>query len=293
MSPTFSERVGAKAVKAVQVNAMDRALRNQLWNALLCYLHELHSNCQVGNAQFELALEHALWTDFFKQPSDCRPHNDGLMPGPDDHFWEIVRSWYFDPKTAWYAIYDFIEYLVWFRFNEETAQYFAEAVNDALERENAGYRLINAKLAPLTNEQELQAIHESTHPLATVLSPVSLHIQQALELLSDRRNPDYRNSMKEAISAVECLCKLISAMPKATLGPALDKTAKLLNLNDQFRDGFKKIYGYTSDDHGIRHALKDEEHPEQEDARFMLVACSAFVNFITEKARKQGKLPIE
>jgi len=37
--------------------------------------------------------------------------------------------------------------------------------------------------------------------------------------------------------------------------------------------------------------LKNEKQPEQEDARFMLVACSAFVNLIMEKARKQGRLP--
>lgn len=79
-------------------------------------------------------------------------------------------------------------------------------------------------------------------------------------------------------------------LESATLGPALDKLAKDLDLNDHLRNGFKEIYVYTCDDHGIRHGLKSVDHPEQEDARFMLIACSAFVNFVTEKARKRGKL---
>jgi hypothetical protein len=46
------------------------------------------------------------------------------------------------------------------------------------------------------------------------------------------------------------------------------------------------LYGYTSDTHGIRHALKDDSQPNAEDAKFMLVSCSAFVNYLVEKAQK-------
>jgi hypothetical protein len=51
------------------------------------------------------------------------------------------------------------------------------------------------------------------------------------------------------------------------------------------------LYGFTSDGQGIRHALKDMVQPEPEDARFFLVACSAFVNYLSEKARKIGLFP--
>jgi hypothetical protein len=84
---------------------------------------------------------------------------------------------------------------------------------------------------------------------------------------------------------------MVAAMPNATLSPALEKVAKELDLNDHLRDGLKLIYKYTSDEHGIRHGLKDDDQPGQEDALFLLITCSAFVNFVTEKARKLGKLP--
>jgi hypothetical protein len=123
------------------------------------------------------------------------------------------------------------------------------------------------------------------------LRPVSTHIETALKLLSDRNRPDYRNSMKESISAVEALCKIIAQNDKATLGPALDAVAAKTKLHPKLQDGFKALYGYTSDDHGIRHALKDDSQPNEEDARFLLVICSAFVNYFAEKARKTGLLP--
>jgi hypothetical protein len=36
---------------------------------------------------------------------------------------------------------------------------------------------------------------------------------------------------------------------------------------------------------------KDDAEPEPEDAKFFLVSCSAFVNYLIEKARKNGSLP--
>jgi hypothetical protein len=62
-------------------------------------------------------------------------------------------------------------------------------------------------------------------------------------------------------------------------------------LHPKLQEGFKALYGYTSDDHGIRHALKDDGLPQEEDARYLLVSCSAFVSYLAEKARKNGLLP--
>jgi hypothetical protein len=41
---------------------------------------------------------------------------------------------------------------------------------------------------------------------------------------------------------------------------------------------FDKLYGYTSDADGIRHALLEEDSVTFEQAKFMLVVCSAFTN---------------
>lgn len=49
-----------------------------------------------------------------------------------------------------------------------------------------------------------------------------------------------------------------------------------------------KLYAYTNDGDGIRHSLKDEKTVDSEDALFMLVTCSAFINYMSAKARKAG-----
>lgn len=56
----------------------------------------------------------------------------------------------------------------------------------------------------------------------------------------------------------------------------------------------KKRYGWTSDTPGIRHALMTEPDLHVEDAKFMLVACSAFINYVIAKAARSstGAVPI-
>ena len=83
---------------------------------------------------------------------------------------------------------------------------------------------------------------------------VDAHLQQALDLYAKRKNPDYRNSIKESISAVESMAKIVSKKPRATLSDALKAIEKNGLLHKSLKDGFLKLYGYTSDADGIRHA---------------------------------------
>ena len=47
--------------------------------------------------------------------------------------------------------------------------------------------------------------------------------------------------------------------------------------------GYEKMYGYTSDADGIRHGGIDFTNAPAEDAKYMLISCSAFVNYLVEK----------
>jgi len=64
-----------------------------------------------------------------------------------------------------------------------------------------------------------------------------------------------------------------------------------LGLHGALKSALLSLYGYTSDENGIRHAMLDEPDLEFAEAKFMLVACSAFANYIVGKAA-DGKLKI-
>ena len=165
---------------------------------------------------------------------------------------------------------------------------YEKNLNNIFEREFCGYRLVGGCITPITSEHEMEAIKASTK---TPLLTVNKHIQTAHKHLSDRDSPDYRNSIKESISAVESICKNIADDPDTTMSKALKKIEEKekIEIHPDMKEAFKKLYHYTSDSGGIRHALMDQKtQPSFDDAKFMLVSCSAFINYLVSKVAKSG-----
>jgi hypothetical protein len=154
--------------------------------------------------------------------------------------------------------------------------------NQVFKEELRAFRFVGDDITAITAEEEIAEIEEAAN-LNDRFRPVTEHIRQAMRLLSDRKSPDYRNSIKEAISAVEAICQLVSNTQKITLAEALKKIEPKLQLHPAMRDAFVKLYGYTSDAEGIRHALLDESNLKLEDAKYMVVTCS-FVNNVIAKS---------
>ena len=156
-----------------------------------------------------------------------------------------------------------------------------EFVNVFFEREYIGYRFIDKIIVPISDSYEVAAIKETLH---TGHESVYEHISKANKLLSDRESPDYENSIKESISAVEAMCQIITKTKgkEATLGNMLKKLEDNdIEIHGGLKAAFNILYGYTSDANGIRHA-GDIGGPSStfEEAKFMLVTCCAFINYL-------------
>jgi len=267
---------------------IDSELKNSLWNIYDLFI--LQNIKDEYDYQFSLNpskfFSNSLWRHYFKKPIDEIPN----------HYFRVqseIRSYFF--SCEWYQLYDLIEFTIDLvdenvlrqRVNKEK---IFESFNGILEREFAGYRFIEGRLSPITNPTEIKEIEEtfSVTESFTSLKSCNTHLKSALSKLSDRLNPDYRNSIKESISALESIAKIISKNQKDSLGAALDKIKGKLKIHSALERGFKQIYGYTSDTDGIRHALTEETTCDFEDAKFILVSCGAFINYLVVKATKAG-----
>ena len=101
------------------------------------------------------------------------------------------------------------------------------------------------------------------------------------------KNRDYDNSIKESISAVESKCQILTNSDKATLGKSLKSLAA--NIHPALKDAFEKLYGYTSDANGIRHANGlGEGNSTFAEAKYMLISCTAFINYLRDENKKNS-----
>lgn len=156
-----------------------------------------------------------------------------------------------------------------------------EEFNELFEKEYVGYRFVDGLITPITNDIEIDAINEA---IATKYDVVNGHIHKAIKLLSDREHPDYENSIKESITAVEAMCEIILGQKKATLGEALKHIENTgVPIHGALKSAFSILYGYTSDANGIRHAGDiGGAGATFAEAKYLLVSCSGFVNYLIE-----------
>lgn len=190
--------------------------------------------------------------------------------------------------NCWWLIYELIEIYVARILETSQKDEFISQINRILEEENSGYRMISEIFVPITNEVELSAVEET---LFSSFDVVEKHMKKALSLYSDRLHPDYENSVKESISAVESMCCIITGESgkTATLGATLKKLEKHgIHIHEAMKSAFEKLYGYTSDENGIRHGGIDFKGASSDDAKYMLISCSAFINYLTAQYTKMA-----
>jgi hypothetical protein len=276
----FSQRRGLKPIRAIiQKESIDDDLRTALWNNLTIYYFGEIRTYVEDTPQNLVILLRRLWIHYFKNKLDEFPFQLSRLTSQ-------FKEYFF--KADWNELFDFIEFIIANYTEEQRSNKnqknfkFVESTNLTLEQNIAAYRIIDFLVTEITGEEEISSIEKALED-TNKLTPVRTHIRRALELMVDRKSPDYRNSIKESISGVEALCIVITGDEKATLGQALTEIEKTNKIHPALKKSFTSLYGYTSDSSGIRHALVDEDSLTQDDARFMLVSCTTFINYLLTK----------
>jgi hypothetical protein len=271
----FSERQNIVPKNKILIDDITSDTRIRLWNAF--YKH-YSDDFYKSDYLFE-----DIWCNFLKFTIDQFPGNQILYFDAikKDYFRSSMSSW----DWTWWKVLDFIDFISEKDTKNDRKKQFQNYCNLVLETESSGYRFINDIISPITSEQEINEIELA---IENSSDKVQTHLKRALFLLSDRQSPDFRNSIKESISAIEAQCKIICEEPSPTLTKSLEiiKRRQRVKVHSYLNEAFQKMYSWTNDDGGIRHALTDEPNLDREDAQFMLITCSAFINYLIVKKLK-------
>lgn len=273
---SLSERLGIKPPRAaLQGRSLDSATRNRLWSTFATAV-PFKGMGYYGSWVRRLYVD--LWSHHFKLPVD--------EIGAEGDARAYIKSRIL--HGPWNQVYDLLEYIVDSREMSDPWG-FQRSVDRILAEELAGFRLLDGEFAEVTDEGEIAAIEEALANSGDRFSPAREHLKAALSKLSDRQDPDYRNSIKESISAVEAVVQILTGDPAAELGKALKLLEDKSPLHGALRSALTSLYGYTSDADGIRHALtEDDAGADGPTAKFMLVVCSAFVVFLIQRAADEA-----
>lgn len=264
----FSQRQSITKDLDIKTDELPIEVRQRLWNEIKDYINKKFSY----NKRNEV-IEY-LWDRFFKEDIDSLKVTRNF----DSYYCHIdqVKTKFF--QFEWHGVYDFLEFL--FSVDNFYKISFINNINKIFVDERVPYKVIDNCVTPLISGEEAEEIKIA---LDSKYTEVSGHIKKALENYRKRPVADYKNSIKESISSIEALARIITNKSSATLG----SLSQSLNIHPAFKKAIKELYGWTSDEGGIRHSENGIElNTGENEARFMLVECSALVNYIISKNEK-------
>jgi len=291
---SFSERQGIEKPRLLKPEELPSSLRTRLWNNICGFIEKAGGldawrTCFLYLGKVHYGIETVGYSGW--NESSFQNHIRKDIVGREA---AIPKDRVGSEAVAWNKVYDMIEWL--YEGTKSKAlngceTNFEKTINEAFEWDLAAWRMVNGKIVEFTSNVEIKAVEDALAVTeSSKIEGAFRHLGSSLALLARRPDPDYRNSIKESISAVECIARLFGA-DNSGLDKPLKELEKKTNLSPGLCAGFKTLYGFTSGPDGIRHAmLESQAIVGIDEAKFMLVACSAFVVYLISKAKTAGVL---
>ena len=284
---TFSQRHGyARLPEPMQLEEVSDDLRRELWNETRKLLLSLISfNIYSGGRHFTSEGRHfaeRILGKLLKKPED----------EIDTSKYRIILN---DLKSViirgkFNIVLDLIEIIA----NDTLGKVeFAHTISSLADSFSAAYRLDTTRgpfrFFPRSSKEQGEAAKQATETIhGAGMDGASTHLRNATVNINSGQ---YSNAVRDSIHAVESVACMIDPRANKTLGAALDSlvTVGLLD-HPGLKQGFKKLYGYTSDEQGIRHALLDQDSPNVglDEAVFMFGACASFAAYLVSKHQQSS-----
>lgn len=204
-------------------------------------------------------------------------------------------------KLDWNEIYDLIEFLytkLIYREYDNFLGYYEEVpektkelrydytvkINDLLSKCNIGWRLKKGRLERFTSDLLDKEVIQKTRIFLKqkIFEGPNIQFNKALELLSNRPNPDVNNCIKEAVGALEGTVRILLRDEKITLGKAIDKLVAERKIKKPLDKVFHALYGIASNSPGIRHGATRKSDLSISEATFLVFVSASCINFLCE-----------
>lgn len=273
---SFSKRYGYIPVRtAIQVDDLDEQTRIAIWNEISQYVFYLLDPGEIDS------IFRFIWSECMGKTIDSYNSIHDIIGNRDS---QLYNNWrlMFLKEFSFFALFDSLEIIANFlrKFKKRYLEGYIDRLNYVFEKYLVGFRFIDNQITKITDEIEIESIDSV---ISSPIEEVKTHSRKALIFYSNRQNPDYKNSIKESISALEVCVRYITNKPSATLTTCVKELKRNGKLHHAFAESIEKLYAYCGDAGGIRHAEKPGDSlvpPDANQAKFILITCSAMINYL-------------
>ena len=282
---SFSEAQGYEGIpEPLKLEELSGTARTQIWNLLYSYLDQ--SSRSTAVYYHKHIAGH--WAKILKNVH-CSFDNlavDDWQTDFDTHRTKIRRHIESDPFNR---VFDRLQFIL---RDKNCSLPFIRDLKRVFEKCSLAYTIDETRpptIFPVSTRVEGTTLIESLQTLRKAgLEGSSSHLRNAAQNINQR---DWAGGVRESIHAVESVARKIDPKASRTLTPALKSIESQGTLHATLKKAFSQLYGYTSSEQGIRHALLDRESPDVglDEAVFMLGACASFAGYLWRKHVANGE----
>jgi hypothetical protein len=273
---TFAQAEGVDPLPSqMERGKISQELSALVWNVIY---YDLRRNMEHSHVGFH-------WGDILQDYHVCYLHKpidefEGFHTIVYENLKEIIFS------NNYISLFGFLQFVL---RHPQCPPDLPDSISSCLRNARAAYRLVNKDtFIPIVSEIEAESVERAFADVTDGnLAGAHVHLRNAAECLTVG---SYTDAIRESVHAVESAARTLA--PSNSLSDALAALEKKTPIHAGLKRGFKAIYGYTSDEEGIRHSLLDKGSAsvDETDALFMFSACAAFISYLLGKARGAGIL---
>ena len=273
----FSQREGYEPLPApLQLQELPSEARIAIWNVLY---GQMEASKRWGGRSFYIDKP---WETILR---DLYSHHDNRPLDEWNKNFNGITTWMRRrlEEGRFNHVFDVIEFLVRHKF---CPRGFMAELSAVFRRFQLAYIIDSgrpAAIMPATTAEEGNELKRNLDELRKAgLNASTTHLQRASKCINDG---DLAGSVRESIHAVESVARQIDPRASKDLGAALTSLERYGALHPAFKHAISKLYGYTSDEQGVRHALLDKAQANVtiDEAVFMLGACASFASYLWRK----------
>ena len=276
---SFSQAEGYEEIpEPLKLEELSSTARTQIWNLLYVDLDESSKSSPVYYKKYIAGY----WAKILKNVH-CSFDNlavDDWQTDFEAHRTKIRRHIESDPFNR---VFDRLQFII---RDKSCSLQFIRGLKRVFEQCSLAYTIDENRpptIFAVATPEEGTALIESLQTLRKAgLEGSSSHLRNAAQNINQR---DWAGGVRESIHAVESVARKIDPKASRTLTPALKSIESQGALHSSLKEAFIKLYWYTSDQKGIRHALLDSPQAKvgAEEAVFMLGACASFASYLWRK----------
>ena len=186
----------------------------------------------------------------------------------------------------WWQFYDICEVLWQGLRHQSERDSLSNEINNLFREEQLGFELRDGRVEKSGSGFIDARVKEARYLLKEPeFKGADEHFEKALRALNIRPNPDVENCIKDAVSAIESVGRIMVKDDKALLSDIIKDMARHKIIPRPLDEAIQKVYAYRGDQPGVAHGLVGASKVTTDEAEFVLALSAAIIIYLVKKRR--------